>query len=132
MIELMLDANICIRVMRNRPPEILARLEAEAGRMAVSVIVHHELEYGVRRADDPEKQAALLDKFLSLIVVIDFDEAASVHAADIKADLASRGNMIGPNDVLIAGHARSLGVKLITGNLKEFSRVEGLRCEDWL
>ena len=61
-----------------------------------------------------------------------FDEAAATHASDIKLDLKLRGNLIGPNDILIAGHARSLGAKLITGNLREFNRVDGLICEDWL
>ncbi len=128
----MLDANVCIRVMRDRPPSAGSRFESEARHLAISTIVLFELEFGVRRSADPDKQQAILDMFLSLLAVVNFDDQASSHAADIKADLTAKGNIIGPNDLLIAGHARSLGLKLITGNLREFSRVEGLRCEDWL
>lgn len=86
----------------------------------------------MRLAGNPAKQAALLDQMLSLLTVVDFDEAASAHAAEIKADLTVRGKLIGPNDLLIAGHARSLGLALVTSNLREFTRVDGLTCEDWL
>ena len=128
----MLDSNLCIRVMRDRPPEARMRFEAEDGHLAISTIVLYELEFGVKRSADPRKQAATLDMFVALLSVLDFNELASVHTADIKADLTAKGTLIGPNDLLIAGHARSLGLKLITGNLGEFSRVDGLDCEDWL
>ena len=128
----MLDSNLCIRVMRDRPPEARMRFEAEAGHLAISTIVLYELEFGVKRSADPRKQAATLDMFVALLSVLDFNELASVHTADIKADLTAKGTLIGPNDLLIAGHARSLGLKLITGNLRQFTRVDGLDCEDWL
>ena len=128
----MLDANVCIAVMRYRPPSLVSRLEQHSGKLAISAIVHHELEYGVRRAANRIKQATLLDQMLSLLTVLAFDEAASVDAAEIKADLAAKGQLIGPNDLLIAGHARSRGLTLVTSNLREFTRVDGLTCEDWL
>lgn len=128
----MLDANLCIRVLRDRPAAIRQRFKSEAGSLSVSTIVLHELFYGAARSNRPDKQRRLVDEFASHVLVFDFDDAAASHASDIKSDLARKGQLIGPNDLLIAGHARSLDLKLITGNLDEFSRVAGLRCEDWL
>lgn len=98
----------------------------------MSTIVLYELLYGAARSDRPAFHRERVEDFASRLVVLPFDDAASDHAADIKRDLAGRGLLIGPHDLLIAGHARSLGLKLITGNLQEFSRVDGLRSEDWL
>ena len=131
-IEAMLDANLCIRVLRDRPQAISARFIAEAPNLAISTIVLYELRHGAQRSQRPAHQHALIDDFAAHITVMDFDPNASLHAAQIKAELEVKGNIIGPNDLLIAGHARSLGLKLITGNLREFTRVDGLRCEDWL
>jgi tRNA(fMet)-specific endonuclease VapC len=108
------------------------RFEVEAEGLTISTIVLHELQFGTLRSANPAKQKDILGRFVSLLSVIDFDRNAGLHAAEIKADLLASGNLIGPNDLVIAGHARSLGVKLITGNLREFSQVDGLRCEDWL
>lgn len=128
----MLDANLCIRVLRDRPRHIGGRFKAEAHSLAISTIVLHELIYGAERSDRPEYRRQLVAAFADNLTVYDFDRAAARESAAIKAALAARGNLIGPNDLLIAGHARSLGLKLITGNLGEFSRVDGLLCEDWL
>jgi tRNA(fMet)-specific endonuclease VapC len=128
----MLDANVCIRVLRDRPVHIKERFKSEAHALGISTIVLHELYYGAERSERPDVQRANVDAFTAQLTIADFDPSAAEHAADIKANLAAQGNLIGPNDLLIAGHARSLGLKLITGNLKEFNRVDGLRCEDWL
>jgi tRNA(fMet)-specific endonuclease VapC len=131
-IKAMLDSNLCIRVLRDRPAAMRAHFKVEAPSLAISTIVLHELLYGAERSDRPEFQREQVADFTNHLSVLDFDRAAAAHAAQIKASLAARGNLIGPNDLLIAGHARSLGVKLITGNLGEFKRVDGLDCEDWL
>lgn len=128
----MLDSNICIRVLRERPPHLRERFDADSHRLSISTIVLHELHYGAERSARPEYQREQVAAFAAHLSVVDFDQDAAREAARIKADLAAIGQMIGPNDLLIAGHARSLGLRLITGNLREFSRVEGLRCEDWL
>lgn len=128
----MLDANLCIRVLRHRPMSILDRFIDEAPRLAVSTIVLHELLYGAARSERPEAERGKVERFASQLEIFDFDQAACDHAADIKATLAKKGLLIGPNDLLIAGHARSINARLITGNLREFSRVDGLVCEDWL
>ncbi len=132
MIEIMLDTNACIRIIRDKPASVRKRFEAEVNELAISAIVYHELETGIARSPNAARHRAELDEFIPRVLILDFDTAAAVHAANIKANLLNRGCVIGPNDILIAGHARSLGLKLITGNLGEFSRVEGLRCEDWL
>lgn len=130
--EAMLDTNACIRVIRDKPTGSRLHFKAVTGKLAISSIVLHELHVGVLRSYAPSRHREELDAFLPGVTVFAFDDRAAFHAAAIKADLLERGNVIGPNDLLIAGHARSLGVKLITGNLREFRRVDGLRCEDWL
>ena len=132
MLHAMLDTNVCIRVIRDKPQHSRARFNSEARAVAISTVVLHELHEGVLRSYASERHLVELKEFLRHVKVLDFDSAAAFHAAVVKADLLQRKCIIGPNDLLIAGHARSLGLKLITGNLKEFTRVEGLRCEDWL
>jgi tRNA(fMet)-specific endonuclease VapC len=131
MLESMLDTNLCVRVLRDNPAHIRQRVVQEAVSLCISSIVLHELYVGAELSARPDYQHELADEFAARLVVLDFDTRAARHAAEIRADLTRRGQMIGANDLLIAGHARSAGLKLITGNLKEFSRVEGLRCEDW-
>lgn len=128
----MLDTDTCIRVIRDRPRSIAERFQAEVDALAISTIVLHELLHGAEKSDHPDRQFEKVEDFITRLTVLDFDDAAASHAANIKFDLGRQGQLIGPNDLLIAGHARSLGRRLITGNLREFSRVEGLRCEDWL
>ena len=132
MLTSLLDTSLCVRALRDRPVEIRNRLEAEFDNICISSIVRYELYVGIALADGGEKKRKELEDFLSVIPCLAFDDKAAFHAAEIRADLTRKGNIIGPNDLLIAGHARSLGLKLITGNLREFSRVDGLRCEDWL
>jgi tRNA(fMet)-specific endonuclease VapC len=128
----MLDTDTCIRVLRDRPKHTGERFRAAADKVSISTIVLHELFHGAAKSARPRFNREKLEDFCSRLSVVDFDDAAADHAAEIKLDLQRKGNLIGPNDLLIAGHARSLGLKLITGNLREFSRVDGLRCEDWL
>jgi tRNA(fMet)-specific endonuclease VapC len=132
MLEYMLDTNLCVRVLREQPAHIGKRLLKEADAVCISSIVLHELYLGAELSARMVYQSELAEEFAARLVVLDFDHAAARHAANIRADLTRRGQMIGANDLLIAGHARSLGLKLVTGNLKEFTRVEGLRCEDWV
>ena len=128
----MLDANLCIRALRDKPRHIRERFIDGAEGLAISSVVLSELYFGALRSNDPTRQRRNVEEFASRLTVLELGAAASLHAAQIKSDLMSKGQVLGPNDLLIAGHARSLGLKLITGNLKEFTRVDGLRCEDWL
>lgn len=132
MLHAMLDTDTCIRVLRDRSKLIADRFKAEVDRLCISTIVFHELYYGAIKSDRPQLHLQKLEDFCSHLTVHKFDEAAATHASDIKLDLKRKGNLIGPNDLLIAGHARSLSLKVITGNMREFTRVDGLLCEDWL
>lgn len=132
MVGTMLDTNVCIRVLRDRPRLVAERFRREAGSLAISTIVLYELLYGAANSARPTFHREQVADFQSRLTVLPFDEKAGGHAAEIRAELGRDGRPIGPNDVLIAGHARSIGARLVTGNLREFGRVEGLRCEDWL
>ena len=132
MLELMLDSNVCIRAMRAGGDAIRQWLFAKADVASLSSIVLHELFVGAELAARRDHHKALIGEMAAQLAVVDFDRAAAHHAAGIRADLQRRGALIGGNDMLIAGHARSLELKLITSDLSDFSRVDGLRCEDWL
>ena len=127
----MLDTNLCIRVLRDRPAGLRPRFNQAAGRLCVSTIVLTELLHGAARSARPDAGRRTVEAFAERLEVLAFDETAAAHAADIRADLERRGLPIGGYDVLIAGHARSLGLVVVTGNLGEFRRVDGLRSEDW-
>lgn len=128
----MLDTNVCIRAMRVGGDDVRAWLIANADAACLSSIVLHELYVGAELAARREHHRALVDEIAVQLAVCDFDASAADHAGNIRADLQRRGTLIGGNDILIAGHARSLGLKLITSDLADFTRVDGLRCEDWL
>ena len=131
MLVTMLDTNLCVRALRDRPKGIRERIAAEFETICISSVVRYELYVGEAQSPDVEGNRRELDEFLSPFPCLAFDDDAAFHAAEIRVDLTRKGQLIGPNDLLIAGHARSLGLKLITGNLREFSRVEGLRGEVW-
>ena len=132
MLRYLLDTNLCIRVLRDRPPEARARFNAEAEALCISAIVLTELLHGAAKSARPLENRRGVERFAARLAVLDFDAEAAAHAADIRAVLERSGQAIGGYDLLIAGHARSRGLTVVTGNLREFTRVEGLRCEDWL
>ncbi len=132
MLHSMLDTSLCVRALRDRPAHIRKRFHVEAQSLCISTIVLYELYVGALASARPAENRQAIDEFASRLEVLEFDNAAADHAADIRLSLTRQGQLIGSNDLLIAGHARSLGLKVITGNLGEFTRVEGLRCEDWL
>jgi tRNA(fMet)-specific endonuclease VapC len=129
--EAMLDSNVCIRAMRAEGDDVRAWLAEQSEGLCLSTIVVHELLVGAELAARRDFQIKLIRELTARLEVKDFDALAASHAAHIRADLQRRGALIGVNDMLIAGHARSLGLKLITSDLADFARVEGLRCEDW-
>lgn len=132
MLRYLLDTNLCIRVLRDRPKEIRERFNLEADSLCISTIVLTELLHGAAKSSRPENNRKEVERFAARLEVLSFDQPAADHAADIRAILERNGQPIGGYDLLIAGHARSRGLTVITGNLTEFGRVEGLRCEDWL
>lgn len=132
MLRYMLDTNVCIRVLRDRPTAIRERFNLEADGLCISTVVLTELLHGAAKSDRPEHNRMEVERFSARLEVVAFDEIAAHHAAEIRAALERAGTPIGGYDVLIAGHARSRGLTVVTGNLREFGRVGGLRCEDWL
>jgi tRNA(fMet)-specific endonuclease VapC len=132
MTRFMLDSSFCIDVMRSKHPALRDRFKSSENDKAISTIVLHELFYGAANGDNPAHARGKVEEFCLAVAVLPFDEDAASHSAEIRADLRRQGQMIGGYDVLIAGHARSLGLILVTSNMREFTRVPGLRCEDWL
>ncbi|MDB5446664.1 MAG: plasmid maintenance protein [Phenylobacterium sp.] len=132
MLRYMLDTNLCVRVLRDRPQAARVRFNLEAESLCISTIVLTELLHGAAKSARPEHNRQEVERFAARLEVLPFDAAAADHAAEIRAALERRGQVIGGYDLLIAGHARSRGLVVVTGNLVEFGRVEGLRCEDWL
>jgi tRNA(fMet)-specific endonuclease VapC len=128
----LLDTNLCIRVLRDRPAALRDRFNNEADSLCISTIVLTELLHGAAKSARPDHNRHEVDRFAARLEVLPFDVGAAGHAADIRANLERRGQTIGGHNVLIAGHARSRGLIVVTGNLGEFNRVEGLRCENWL
>ncbi len=127
----MLDTNLCIRVLRDRPHCLRDRFNTEAEGLCIPTIVLTELLHGAAESARPEHNRREVERFAARLEVLPFDAYAAGHAADIRADLERRGLPIGGYDLLIAGHARSRGLVVITGNLGEFNLVPGLRCQDW-
>src|SRR5690349_5681500 len=117
MLRYLLDTNLCIRVLRQRPPSLRARFNAEAEALCLSDVVLYELLYGAERSLDPPRIRRDVEHFASRLAILPFDSEAAGHTADIRADLERRGCVIGPYDLMIAGHARSRGLMVITGNL---------------
>nr|WP_294507458.1 tRNA(fMet)-specific endonuclease VapC [uncultured Rhodopila sp.] len=132
MLRYMLDTNLCIRVLRDRPAGLRERFSRETGSLCISTIMLTESLVGAAKSNKPTENRREVDRFAPRLEVLAFDDDAAAHAADIRAVLERRGHPIGGYDTLIAGHARSRGLIVVTGNLREFNRVEGLRTEDWL
>lgn len=127
----LLDTNACIDVLKGHP-RVVAQIESVSpAECMVSVISVFELIAGVQRCARPAQEKKRLDAFLSVISVLSLSPAAAEQAAVIRYDLERQGNIIGPYDLLIAGHALSSRVTLVSNNTREFARVEGLRLVDW-
>jgi len=128
----MLDTNICIYVIKRRPPSVLAALlQHEAAGIGVSIITVCELAYGAAKRGSARNQAALL-QFLEPLEVVDFDRTAAMAYASLRSQLEAAGTPIGPLDTQIAAHAISLGVTLVSNNTREFERVPGLKLVNWV
>lgn len=131
MLKYMLDTNLCVRVLRNRPQPLRVRFNAEASSLSISSIVLYELLYGAAKSARPVENRKDVEAFAERLQILEFDVEAALHAGEIRADLEQAGNAIGAYDLLIAGHARSRGLIVVTNNVREFQRVDGLRVEDW-
>ncbi|MGB0954610.1 MAG: type II toxin-antitoxin system tRNA(fMet)-specific endonuclease VapC [Panacagrimonas sp.] len=132
MLKYLLDTNICIYTIKSRPESIRRIFMEHDGQMCVSCVTQMELVYGAEKSAAVARNLKEVEGFLARLEVMNFDSAAATHAGQIRAELAKRGTPIGPYDQMIAGHARSLGLTVVTNNVGEFSRVPGIRLENWV
>lgn len=128
----MLDTDTCSYIMKRSNDALLKRLRrTPVSDVCISVITKSELLYGVEVSPRRQQDEAALNAFLRYVEVLDFPDEAAPHYAKIRADLKTRGTMIGANDLFIAAHARGLGLTLVTNNTSEFGRVPNLAIENW-
>lgn len=129
----MVDTNILIRAIRQPLHPVVGRLSEHIGTdLFLCPVTWAELVYGAYRSADPDMNLKAARQLVSCIPILPFDSSAAALAGQIMAHLAQAGTPIGDRDVLIAAHARALGLTVVTHNVREFSRVPGLCVEDWL
>ena len=131
MLRYMLDTNICIFTIKNRPQQVREAFNRFHNQLCISSVSFMELIFGAEKSASPEKNLRVVESFAARLEVLSYDEPAASHTGHLRAELARSGTPIGPYDQLIAGHARSRGLIIVTNNRREFDRVPGLRVEDW-
>jgi len=128
----MLDTDMCIYLIKKRPAQVERRFrEHEPFEIGISTITLAELEFGIAKSSRPEQNRDALLGFLAPLEIAAFGDRAAFHYGEIRATLEKKGNPIGSMDLMIASHARSLSVPLITNNIREFKKVPGLKVENW-
>jgi len=129
----LLDTDTCIYIIKKQPVEVFNRLKkCSIGDVAVSSITVAELEYGAAKSSRPDQNRNALLAFLSPFEILPFDDQAAIHYGDIRSHLEKTGKIIGSMDMMIAAHARSIPLILVTNNSHEFARVPDLRMENWV
>jgi tRNA(fMet)-specific endonuclease VapC len=132
MLRYMLDTNICIYVIKSRPAGLRERFNSLADQLCISVITLAEIIYGAEKSARPVENLAIVDQFAARLDVLPFGERAATHYGQLRAELERAGHPVGIHDVMIGSHARSEGLTLVSNNLREFLRMEGLRLENWV
>ena len=131
--EYLLDTNICIYIIKKKPAEVFEKFKnLTLGDVGISSITLAELQYGIEKSSNSEKNREALEKFLTPIEIIDYGYDATVEYGKIRAELEKKEVPIGPLDMLIASHAKSLDVILVTNNVREFMRIADLKIENWI
>lgn len=131
MLKFMLDTNICILTIKNRPQVVREAFKCHYGQMCISTVTLMELIYGAEKSSNPERNLAEVEGFAARLDVLNYDQEAAAHTGQLRAELTRACTPIGPYDQMIAGHARSQGLILVTNKQRELERVPGLRIEDW-
>jgi tRNA(fMet)-specific endonuclease VapC len=128
----LLDTNICIYIIKRQPITVLGMLQRKIGQdLLISAITVAELEYGAAKSHYPERNKIALLEFLAPFSLLAFDDKDAVEFGNIKAQLEKSGQIIGPMDLLLAAQAKSKQLILVTNNVREFQRVDGLKIENW-
>ena len=131
--KLMLDTNTCIALIKRKPVQALQKFsEYQVGDIGISAVTLAELRYGVAKSQHQASNQVALDEFMLPLELAAFDEQATLAYGVLRAVLEKQGTPIGPLDTMIAAHALSLGVTLVTNNTREFNRVPGLTVVDWI
>ncbi len=129
----LIDTNICIYIINKRPVEVFNKFKKfQLGEIGISTITVSELQYGVRKSTYRERNQKRLEEFLTPFEILSYDETAATTYGDIRFKLEKKGQPIGPLDQLIAAHALSQGLILVTNNDKEFKRIKNLKVENWV
>ncbi|MCL4462828.1 MAG: type II toxin-antitoxin system VapC family toxin [Firmicutes bacterium] len=129
----MLDTNICVYLIKEKPENVLINLHSNMGDgVSISAITFAELIHGVEASAYPEKNTLALNQFLSIVDILPFDDEAATEYGKICATLRRQGTPIGVMDMLIAAHAKAKGLIIVTNNVREFERIEGLVLENWV
>ncbi len=129
----LIDTNICIYIMNEHPPALLRRFKkSELGQISISSITVSELQYGVAKSKRQKENQQRLTEFLIPFETVPYDETAAKYYGEIRADLEKKGLVIGPLDLLIAAHALSRDLVLVTNNEREFTRIHSLKVENWV
>jgi len=132
MLTYMLDTNICIYVMKDRPERLRARFRAAASSFCISTVVLAELQFGAEKSAARSKSLEAVEDFLAQVNVLPFDHDAAVHYGQLRAELERAGTPCGLHDTQIGAHARSQSLIVVTNNRREFDRMPGLRVENWV
>lgn len=132
MLKYLLDTNIAIYTIKNRPAEVREAFKAHDGQMCISSVTLMELVYGAEASQAVERNLRVIEGFAARLDVLPYDDAAAAHTGQLRAELKKIGRPIGPYDEMIAGHARSRGLVVVTNNLKHFQAVPGIRVENWV
>jgi tRNA(fMet)-specific endonuclease VapC len=128
-----LDTNTCIYIINKRSARIEKRFaNMDIGDVGISSITCAELQFGISNSSNPKQNQEALDEFLGPLEILDFPAAACPVYGEIRANLRKSGTMIGPLDLLIGAHALFLKAVLVTNNENEFSRISGLKIENWV
>ena len=129
----LLDTNICIYLIKQKPLSVLEKFEnLMIGDIAISSVTLSELVYGVQKSQHVVRNQSALEKFILPLEVLPYDDLAAHYYGEIRVALEKKGQPIGPLDLMIAAHALSLRYTLVTHNTKECKRVPGLLVEDWV
>lgn len=131
MLKYMLDTNIVIYTIKNKPKVVRKLFIQHHGQICISTVTLMELIYGAEKSNSTERNLRDIEGFSARLEVLAYDRNAATHTGQLRAELAKQGKPIGPYDQMIAGHSRSLGLIAVTNNEKEFNRVPGLRVENW-
>lgn len=133
MIRYMLDTDICSYIIRERPLDVFERFKKiDMSQLYISVVTFAELIYGVEHSSSKKINRPIIDDFVHHLSILSWDQKAAEHYGKIRAFLRAEGSMIGSMDLMIAAHARSGAMTLVTNNDKHFNRVPQLEVENWV